>query len=137
MTPLGEITSTTPRGNLEREFDLCKLVEIAGGTYISRWTTWHGLQLIKSIKRGIMHRGFSFIEVIGQCPTQYGRHALGLRTPVENLIWLRDHSVTIKQAEKMRKDELEGKILVGDFVEKNLQTLEDLYLKLGSGEQKN
>jgi hypothetical protein len=45
--------------------------------------------------------------------------------------------VTIKQAEKMRKDELEGKILVGDFVEKNLQTLEDLYLKLGSGEQKN
>ena len=132
MTPSGATTTTTTRGNLERPFDLCKLVEAAGGTYISRWTTAHSIQLINSIKKGIKHRGFSFIEVIGQCPTQYGRYVLKLRDPVSNLNWLRENSVTKRQAEKLSEEELEGKILVGDFVEKELPTLEDLYLELES-----
>jgi len=130
MTPKGATTTTTTRGNLERSFDLCKLVEAAGGTYISRWTTAHSGQLINSIKKGLRHKGFSFIEVIGQCPTQYGRYVLGLRDPVSNLNWLLENSVTAKQAEKMTEEELKDKILVGDFVEKELPTLEDLYLDL-------
>lgn len=130
MTPSGATTTTTTRGNLESPFDLCKLVEAAGGTYISRWTTAHSIQLINSIKKGIKHRGFSFIEVVGQCPTQYGRYVLGLRDPVSNLRWLKEYSVTLRQADKMNPDDLEGKILVGDFVEKELPTLEDRYLEM-------
>lgn len=130
MTPTGATTTTTTRGNLERKFDLCKLVEVAGGTYISRWTTWHGRQLINSMKKGIKHRGFSFIEVVAQCPTQYGRYVLRLRDPVENLLWLRDNSVTIRQAEKMGEEQLKGKIVVGNFVERELPTLEELYTDL-------
>ena len=130
MTPKGATTSTTTRGNIERPFDLCKLVETAGGTYISRWTTAHSTQLINSIKKGITHKGFSFIEVIGQCPTQYGRYVLRLREPVDNLNWLRENSVTKRQAEKMNEEKLRDKIIVGDFVEKELPTLEDLYVEL-------
>jgi 2-oxoglutarate ferredoxin oxidoreductase subunit beta len=130
MTPSGATTTTTTRGNLERPFDLCKLVEAAGGTYISRWTSAHPVQLINSIKKGIRHRGFSFIEVVGQCPTQYGRYVLGLRDPVSNLRWLKENSVTLKQTEGMTPEDLEGKILVGDFVEKELPTLEDRYLEM-------
>ena len=78
VTPTGATTTTTTLGNLESPFDLCKLVEAAGGTYISRWTTAHSAQLIKAIKEGIQHKGFSFIEVVGQCPTIYGRYCLGL-----------------------------------------------------------
>jgi len=127
MTPKDATTSTTTRGNLEDNFDLCKLVEAAGGTYISRWTTAHPVQLINSIKKGIKHKGFSFIEVVGQCPTQYGRYVLGLRDPVSNLRWLKDNSITMKQAEEM---DPEGKILVGDFVEKELPTLEERYIEM-------
>jgi len=130
MTPTGATTTTTTRGNLERSFDLCKLVEAAGGTYISRWTTAHGPQLINSIKKGIRHRGFSFIEVVGQCPTQYGRYVLKLRTPIDNLNWLRKNSVTKRQAEKMSEEELQGKIIVGDLFETDLPTLEDRYADL-------
>jgi len=130
MTPSGATTTTTTRGNLERPFDLCKLVEAAGGTYISRWTSAHPVQLINSIKKGIRHRGFSFIEVVGQCPTQYGRYVLGLRDPVSNLRWLKENSVTVKQAEGMASEDMEEKILVGDFVEKELPTLEDRYLEM-------
>ena len=130
MTPSGATTSTTTRGNLERRFDLCKLTEVAGGTYISRWTTAHGPQLINSIKKGIKHKGFSFIEVVAQCPTQYGRYVLRLRDPVSNFKWLRENSVTERQAEKMTPEELEDRILVGDFVEKKLPTLGDRYLEM-------
>lgn len=130
MTPKGAITSTTTRGNLERSFDLCKLVETAGGTYISRWTTAHSVQLINSIKKGLQHKGFSFIEVIGQCPTQYGRYVLGLRDPISNLNWLLENSLTIRQAEKMTEKELKDKILVGDLLKKEMPTLEDLYIDL-------
>lgn len=130
MTPSGATTSTTTRGNLERRFDLCKLTEVAGGTYISRWTTAHGPQLINSIKKGIKHKGFSFIEVVAQCPTQYGRYVLRLRDPVSNFKWLRENSVTERQAEKMTPEELEDRILVGDFVEKKMPTLGDRYLEM-------
>ena len=137
MTPKGAITSTTTRGNIERSFDLCKLVEVAGGTYISRWTTAHSVQLINSIKKGLQHKGFSFIEVIGQCPTQYGRYVLGLRDPISNLNWLLENSVTVRQTEKMIEEELKDKILVGDFLKKDMPTLEELYVDLEMGVQES
>ncbi len=129
-TPIGGTTTTTPWGNVERPFDLCKLVEAAGGTFISRWTTAHPTQLINAIKKGIKHKGFSFIEVVAPCPTHFGRYVLNLREPVENLRWLREHSVTKREAEKMSEEELRDKIIVGDFVEKRLPTLEERYLEL-------
>jgi 2-oxoglutarate ferredoxin oxidoreductase subunit beta len=130
MTPYGAATPTTSRGNIEHSFDLCKLVEVAGGTYISRWTTAHSKQLINSIKRGIIHRGFSFIEIIGQCPTQYGKYVLGLNDPLSNFRWLKENSLTSQEAETMSQKELKGTIIVGNFVEKKLPTLENLYEKL-------
>jgi 2-oxoglutarate ferredoxin oxidoreductase subunit beta len=132
VTPTGATTTTTTRGNLETPFDLCKLVEAAGGTYISRWTTAHSAQLINAIKEGIRHKGFSFIEVVGQCPTIFGRYCLGLREPVDNLNWLKDNSIPKSQAEKMKTDELEGKIIIGNFVKKEVPTLNDRYKTLES-----
>ena len=132
VTPFGASTTTTTRGNIETPFDLCKLVEAAGGTYISRWTTVHSAQLTNAIKEGILHRGFSFIEVVGQCPTIYGRYVLKLREPVDNIKWLKENSVTKAQAEKMKTEELEGKVIIGNFVKKNLPTLNDRYEALES-----
>ena len=127
-TPTGLYTTTTPRGNIERPFDICKLVEAAGGTYIARWTTAHPAALIHAIKQGLTHKGFAFIEVVSQCPTIYGRYALGISDPVENIEYLRKNSVTKEQAEKLPSEELVGKIVIGKFVEKQLPTLEDAYL---------
>ena len=127
VTPTGATTTTTTRGNVETPFDLCKLVEAAGGTYISRWTTAHQAQLVNAIKEGITHKGFSFIEVVGQCPTIYGRYCLGLRQPIDNLNWLKNNSITKAQAEKMKPEELEGKIIIGNFVKKEQPTLNERY----------
>jgi 2-oxoglutarate ferredoxin oxidoreductase subunit beta len=127
VTPIGATTTTTTRGNLENPFDLCKLVEAAGGTYISRWTAAHTAQLTRAIKNGIEHKGFSFIEVVGQCPTIFGRYCLGLREPVDNLNWYKNNSILKSQADKLSEEELLGKIIVGNFVKKDIPTLNDRY----------
>jgi 2-oxoglutarate ferredoxin oxidoreductase subunit beta len=130
VTPSGATTTTTTRGNLESPFDLCKLVEAAGGTYVSRWTAAHHVQLKNAIKEGMTHKGFSFIEVVGQCPTIFGRYCLGIREPVDNLNWYKNNSILKTRAEKMDAEELAGKIIVGNFVKKELPTLNDRYEEL-------
>jgi len=80
----GEITATSPYGNPERPFDIARLVATAGATYVARWTTYHVMELTRSIKEAIQHKGFSFIEVLSQCPTQQ-RRMFGMRDPVYRL----------------------------------------------------
>jgi 2-oxoglutarate ferredoxin oxidoreductase subunit beta len=80
----GERTVTSPYGNPESPFDTVKLVTAAGATYVARWTTNHPLELARSIREAIQHPGFSFIEVLSQCPTQQ-RRMFGMRDPVHVL----------------------------------------------------
>ncbi len=83
-TPQGKRTDTSPYGNPETPFDIAKLVIAAGATYVARWTTNHVIELTRSIREAIEHRGFAFIEVLCQCPTQQ-RKLLGFRDPVHKL----------------------------------------------------
>jgi len=83
-TSHGERTVTSPYGNPEPPFDTVKLVTAAGATYVARWTTNHPLELTRSIREAIQHTGFSFIEVLSQCPTQQ-RRMFGMRDPVHVL----------------------------------------------------
>ena len=80
----GERTVTSPYGNPESPFDTVKLVTAAGATYVARWTTNHPVELTRSIGEAIRHTGFSFIEVLSQCPTQQ-RRMFGMRDPVHVL----------------------------------------------------
>ena len=72
-TPKGAITKTSPFGCIDEPINGCRLVMSLGASYVARWTTAHPVQLAKSIKDGLMHRGFSFIEVLSQCPVQAGK----------------------------------------------------------------
>lgn len=80
----GEPTVTSPYGNPERPFNITKLVMAAGATYVAKWSTYHVIELTNSIKDAIQHKGFSFIEVLSQCPTQQ-RRIFKLRSPIETL----------------------------------------------------
>jgi len=71
----GDTTSTTPYGNPERPFDLSRPVAAAGANYVARWTTAHPNQAARAIRTALQRRGFTFIEMLSQCPTAYGRRA--------------------------------------------------------------
>jgi len=128
-TPLGTKTTTTPFGNLERPFDLSKLVTAAGGTYVARWTTYHVATLVASMKRALTRNSFSFLEVVSQCPVHYGRR-IGITDPVAMMRWFQRQSVTVEKAREMTEQELLGKFVVGEFIDVEAPELTKLYAEL-------
>jgi 2-oxoglutarate ferredoxin oxidoreductase subunit beta len=114
-TPKGSRTSTTREGNPYRPFDLCKLVEAAGATYVARYSVTQPVSLICSIKKALLHMGFSFIEVLSPCPTQFGRRNR-IDRPEEMIQDLIRRCILKEEAERLTPEELEGKILTGEFL---------------------
>lgn len=121
-TPFKTKTTTTPYGSFEQPLDAARLATTAGACYSARWTTAHPKELIESIRKAIQMKGFRFIEVVSQCPTAYGRRA-GFKNVTEMLKWFKEDAIPIQHAEKMSKRELEGKIVIGEFVERRRPTL--------------
>lgn len=72
-TPLGAVTHTTPSGNQNRPFDLCALVLGAGSRFAARYLVTQGDQMVAAIKDAISMPGFTFVEALSPCPTQFGR----------------------------------------------------------------
>ena len=125
-TPRGIKTTTTPFGNLERPFDLSKLVVAAGGTYVVRWTSYHVARLVAAMKKALTRKGFAFVEVLSQCPVHYGRR-IGISNPVEMMRWFQKQSVPIEKARELSEQELSGKFVVGEFVDIEAPELTELY----------
>ena len=116
-TPRGTVTSTTPYRNVEPPFRIADVVAAAGASYVARWTTFHVHQLVRSIKEALKVRGFSFIEIVSQCPDNYGRR-IGLPTAPDFLTMFREHSVPVRRAKEMTEEELEGKFVVGKLTQR-------------------
>ncbi len=72
-TPEEARTSTTPYGNIEPAFNLPYFMASAGAVYIARWTALQPTNIINSILECTQKKGFSFMEIISPCPTNYGR----------------------------------------------------------------
>jgi len=129
-TPVGAETQTTPYGDIEDPFDGCKLAAAAGATYVCRWTVFQPRRIVSSLKKGLGKNGFSYIEIFSPCPTQFGRYALKLGDPVKLAIWTSEHTVDLRKAETMTKDELKDKIVVGEYVDTEAPSLVDRYAEL-------
>jgi len=114
-TPLGSVTTTTPKGNPERPFDLCKLAEASGATYVARQPVALPIPLTRTLKNAIVHQGFSFVEVLSPCPTQFGRRN-AFRTAFEMIKALRNSCIPVEKAKGLTPEELRGKVIVGEFV---------------------
>ena len=114
-TPFGAITTTSPYRNIEHPLQISETIAAAGASYVARWTTAHVYQLISSIKKALNVKGFSLVEVISQCPVQFGRRNK-MKEPAEMLRWFLKNSVPLAKAKKMPPEELEGKFVIGEFV---------------------
>lgn len=123
-TPFKANTVTSPYGNPEPPFDLCKLVEACGAGYVARWTTAHPVELKKAIAKGLSVKGFAFIDVISQCPTQYGRR-LGYKSAGEMVKWFKREAKTYNGPEGLQAYN-DGKIPVGEFVNRELPEFSEI-----------
>ena len=117
-TPYGKKTLTSKFGNPENPIDLCQLVSVAGANYVARSTAFHVVQLDKLMKEAIAKKGFSFLEVVSPCPTQFGKNNK-IQGGVKLMEYIKEKGVTKSQYEKMSLEEREGYIVLGKIIERN------------------
>jgi len=115
-TPENSFTATSRYNHIEDGFDLCRLVESAGAPYVARSTVYNIVELEKLITEALSKKGFSFVEAISPCTTHYGR-LNGMKTSGSMLKWIKESSMTIKQAEKLSDEEKKDKFITGKFVD--------------------
>ena len=65
--------TTAPYLTIDPGFDVAELAKAAGATFVARTTTYHIQQMTEIIQQAILHKGFSVVEILSQCPTYFGR----------------------------------------------------------------
>jgi len=70
-TPKGKKTKTTPYGSVENPINIPRLAIAAGATFVAKFTSYHAKMLEHGIAEALLHKGFSVVEVITGCPTQW------------------------------------------------------------------
>ncbi len=98
------------------------IADAAGANYVARWTVFHVRQVVRAIKEGLEHKGFSFVEIMSPCPTLYlRRNKLG--DGVDQVRWFKEHSVMKNGVDTkdvaLRPD---VPIAVGKFVDRQAPT---------------
>ncbi|MFO7768137.1 MAG: 2-oxoacid:ferredoxin oxidoreductase subunit beta [bacterium] len=111
-TPTGARATTAPHGAIDPNFDISRLAIAAGASYVARNTVFNSRQLENMISEALSTRGFTLVETVLQCPTIFGRlNKKG--SPSDMLADQKERSVSLRKAEKMSEEELEGKIVTG------------------------
>jgi 2-oxoglutarate ferredoxin oxidoreductase subunit beta len=128
-SPKGSYATTAPYGSKDVPFNLSELVVAAGASYVARWTSTNPLQLVNSIKKGLNTNGFAFIEVVTQCPTYYGRKNK-MKTATSMFEYLKENSINKRKADKMTPEEIEDKIIIGEFINRQEPEFTDNVQKL-------
>lgn len=113
-SPLGTVTVTTMEGNVERPFDLCKLVLGAGAEYAARYSITQKSGLINSIKNALSISGFTFIEALSPCPTHFGRRNR-YDSPADMMKMLKKSCISKDDVKHLKEEELKNKIITGEF----------------------
>ena len=111
-TPLDATTATAPYGHSEQPFPICELAMAAGASFVARSTVYHVTELDKLVERAIRKKGFSVVEAVSYCHTTFGR-LNNRKTPVENMRFLKEASVSLRSVEKEGAELPEDKIVRG------------------------
>ncbi|MFW9851586.1 MAG: thiamine pyrophosphate-dependent enzyme [Candidatus Thorarchaeota archaeon] len=128
---VGQYQTTTPYGTVEEPFNLPDLAESCGAVYVARWTALDVRRVKESFSEAIAKRGFSFVEVLGSCPTTYGRRNQ-LAEGKKILEYFKEHAV-LQHGMDTRNVQItkDGPLIVGKFVDiEGKPTLTDHLLEI-------
>jgi 2-oxoglutarate ferredoxin oxidoreductase subunit beta len=132
-TPFNSITSTSRKGHLEDAFDISSLVKSAGAGYVARCTIENPRMIQRFISKAIKKKkGFRFIEVISICPTYYGRYNKFSNT-AEMIKDIKTRTINIRDIDRKDIQDLEGKIVVGEYIDKEVDGLVYRYQENSKG----
>jgi 2-oxoglutarate ferredoxin oxidoreductase subunit beta len=126
LSGIGAMASTTPYSNIDPEFDVVEMAKAAGATFVARTTTYHAQQATDLIRQAIIHEGFSVVEILSQCPTQFGRRNKGGSAAEMMESYKRNTTPIGSKAKKENPNLLER----GIFVQKDMPEYCNEYAKI-------
>ena len=85
---------------------------------MARATSFHTQLLTKVVKNALLHKGFSLVEVIAQCPQQYGRWN-NSGTAFDMLEWEKDHSLRVEQSAELSLEQIGDRFVIGEIVNRS------------------
>ncbi len=81
------------------------------------------------MKSALQKPGFSFVEVVSQCPTNFGRRNK-MADPTAMLDWFKENSVRREKARTSAVDHVDlnlaGTVTIGEFVNRDRECYEEL-----------
>ncbi len=128
-TPYGSRATTALYGHIEQAFSIAELAVTAGASFVARGTVYHASLLDDLIEKAIRKRGFSVVEAISHCHTQFGRRNK-LGGAVEMLRWQKENAVRVEKARSMSEEEMQGKLSIGVLVDRDLPIYTQEYRKI-------
>jgi 2-oxoglutarate ferredoxin oxidoreductase subunit beta len=128
-TPAGAAATTAMYGSIDPPFQACELAKAAGAAFVARGTVYHTTELVGTLAKAMAKQGFSMVEVISQCPVQYGRlNKKG--TAVEMLRGQRDGTIGADAASRLTPEELSGKLVRGVLVDRDVPEYCQMYAEI-------
>lgn len=128
-TPYGMKTTTAIYKNVEHAFRISELAVTAGAVFVGRGTVYHARLLDQLIEKALLKEGFGVVEVISHCHTQYGKlNRLG--SAVDMMYLQKENTISVEKAQKMASQALEGKIIIGVLMDKELPIYQEQYEKV-------
>ena len=126
LSGVGAMATTAPYGNIDHDFDVVEMARAAGASFVARTTTYHAQQATDLIRKAILHEGFSVVEILSQCPVQYGRRNKG-GSAAEMMETYKGNTTPIGSR---AKKENPGLIERGIFVQKDIPEYCNEYAKI-------
>ena len=131
-TPQGDKATTAPYGNVDRPFDIANLATGAGASFSARGDVYHVKETTEIIRKAILHKGFSLVDVYSICPTYYGRkNKKG--DAVEMLKWQKENLIPTARYYSLSEEQKQDKQLIGPLNHNNYPEYTAEYAKIIEG----
>jgi 2-oxoglutarate ferredoxin oxidoreductase subunit beta len=128
-TPLGARATTAPYGHIEPAFDISALSATAGAAFVARSTVYHVTQLDQLLGQAVAKKGFSVVEVLSPCHTNFGRQNR-LGSQVDMMKDFKARGVRMERWEKMDEAKRKGRFPLGVLVDRDLPIFSDHYRRI-------
>ncbi|HMK36818.1 MAG TPA: thiamine pyrophosphate-dependent enzyme [Desulfomonilaceae bacterium] len=125
-TPIGSKAATAFYGHIEPGFDTSSLCAAAGAAFVARTTVYHVNQMDKLLVQAMAKRGFSVVEVLSPCYTNFGRQNR-MGSHLEMMKQFKASGVVVDRWEKMTESERAGRFPIGVLVDRDLPGYLDAY----------
>lgn len=128
-SPLGFKGRSTPRGTVELPLNPLELMLASGATFVARGYS-HGMDLLKRLfKEALLHKGFSFIDVLQVCVTFFNMYEYyNSRVYELNGHNSRNYNEALSKAKEWDYNS-DRPIALGLFYKKESPTFEEKFLK--------